>query len=59
MLMQLRRLEAEIRERHNLGETLQEKLDRAIASEDYEAAAQLRDSIRQKSEPRTVESEEA
>lgn len=46
MLAQLGRLETEIRARHNVGETLLEKLDRAIESEDYEAAARLRDQIR-------------
>jgi len=46
LLAQLGRLETEIRERHEVGETLQEKLDRAVADEDYEAAARLRDAIK-------------
>ena len=39
MLAQLGRLEVEIRERHGVGETLQEQLDQAVAAEDYETAA--------------------
>lgn len=46
MVVQLGRLEAEIRNKHGVGETLQEKLDKAVADEDYEAAAKLRDAIR-------------
>jgi hypothetical protein len=46
MLTQLGRLEAEIRDRHGVGETLREKLDKAVADEDYETAARLRDAIR-------------
>lgn len=46
MLTQLGRLEAEIRDRHGVGETLREKLDKAVADEDYETAAKLRDAIR-------------
>jgi hypothetical protein len=46
MLVPLRRLETEIRDKHGVGETLQEQLDRAVAAEDFEAAARLRDAIR-------------
>lgn len=48
MLAQLRRLEAEIREQHGVSITLQEQLDQAIADEDYEEAARIRDRIRQR-----------
>lgn len=47
-LTHLARLEGEIRDKHGVGETLQEQLDRAVANEDYEAAAKLRDAIRGK-----------
>lgn len=46
MLTQLKRLEEEIRNRHGVSETLQEQLDKAIANEQYEVAARLRDAIR-------------
>lgn len=46
MLMQLKRLGEEIRNRHGVGETLQEQLDKAIASEQYEVAARIRDMMR-------------
>lgn len=46
MLMQLRRLGEEIRNRHGVGETLQEQLDKAIADEQYEVAARIRDIMR-------------
>jgi hypothetical protein len=48
MLAHLIRMETEIRDKHGVGETLQEQLDRAVANEDYEAAARLRDAIRGK-----------
>ncbi len=53
MLAQLATLETEIRERHGVRETLEEQLAQAVAREDYERAAQLRDSIRQQTERRT------
>jgi hypothetical protein len=46
MVRQLRRLEKTLRESHGIEATLQEKLDAAIAAEDYETAARLRDQIR-------------
>lgn len=46
MLLQLKRLEEEIRRRHGVEETLLEQLDKAIASEEYELAARIRDTIR-------------
>jgi hypothetical protein len=46
MIQQIRKMEESLRETHNITETLQEKLDRAIANEEYEAAARLRDALR-------------
>jgi hypothetical protein len=48
MLAQLRRLADEIRKRHGVRETLQEQLRRAVAAEDFEKAAELRDQIRRR-----------
>lgn len=53
MLAQLAILEKEIRERHGVRETLEEQLAKAVAHEDYERAAQLRDTIRKQSGRRT------
>ncbi|WZO98002.1 UvrB/UvrC motif-containing protein [Isosphaeraceae bacterium EP7] len=46
MIEQLRFLEQEIRRNFEVQKTLREQLDEAVASEDYEAAARLRDQIR-------------
>lgn len=46
LIEQLRGLENEIRKNFSVEKTLREQLDEAVASEDYEAAAQLRDRIR-------------
>jgi hypothetical protein len=46
MLSQLKRLGEEIRSRHNVGETLQEQLDKAVANEQYEVAARIRDQMK-------------
>jgi hypothetical protein len=48
MVRQLRKLEKSLREMHGIEETLQEQLDTAIANEEYERAARLRDALRQK-----------
>jgi hypothetical protein len=48
MVRQLRKLEKSLREMHGIEETLQEQLDKAIANEEYETAARLRDALRQK-----------
>jgi hypothetical protein len=53
MLAQLAALETEIRQRHGVKETLEEQLAQAVAQEDYERAAQLRDSIRRQTGRRT------
>jgi len=46
LLEQLRVLEAEIRKNFAVAKTLREQLDMAVADEDYELAARLRDQIR-------------
>jgi hypothetical protein len=51
MVRQLRKLEKSLREMHGIEETLQEQLDKAIANEEYERAARLRDALRQKHSP--------
>jgi len=48
MVKHLRRIEQSLREQHNIGETLQEQLDRAIANEEYETAARLRDKLKRR-----------
>ncbi len=48
MVQQLRKMERSLRQMHNIGETLQEQLARAVAEEDYETAARLRDELRQR-----------
>jgi hypothetical protein len=50
MVQHLRRLEQSIRDQHGIGATLQEQLAQAIAREDYELAARLRDSLRRRGE---------
>ncbi len=46
MVRHLRRVESALREQYKIGATLREQLEKAIAEEDYEAAARLRDEIR-------------
>ena len=46
MIEQLRILEQEIRKNFAVEKTLREQLDEAVAREDYEHAARLRDQIR-------------
>ena len=46
MVRQLRRMEAALRETHQIESTLEEQLQAAIAAEDYERAAELRDLLR-------------
>lgn len=48
MVRELRDLERRLREAHGVRETLREKLDRAVAAEDYETAAHLRDALRRR-----------
>jgi hypothetical protein len=51
LVRQLRNLEKSLRELHGIEETLQEQLDKAIANEEYEMAARIRDALRQKHSP--------
>ena len=46
LMDQLRQLEGEIRKNFAVPKTLREQLDEAVAREDYECAARLRDQIR-------------
>jgi hypothetical protein len=48
MVQQLRKMEASLREAHGIEETLREQLDRAVANEEYETAARLRDELRRR-----------
>jgi hypothetical protein len=48
MVQHLRKIESFLRKEHHIEETLQEQLDRAIANEEYEAAAKLRDELRKR-----------
>lgn len=48
MVQHLRKLERSLREEHQIETTLQEQLEQAIAEEDYERAAQLRDRLRKR-----------
>lgn len=48
ILQELRQTEENLRERHGIRETLREQLERAVANEDYESAARLRDALKQR-----------
>lgn len=48
MTVHLQGMELAIREKHKIGETLQEQLAKAVANEQYEKAAELRDALRRK-----------
>lgn len=48
MVQQLRQTEKAIRADHNIGATLREQLEEAVANEEYETAARLRDMLRSK-----------
>ena len=48
MVQHLRSIEKSLREQYEIGETLREQLDRAIAEENYERAAELRDQLRRR-----------
>ncbi len=50
MVQHLRKVEANLREQYNIGATLKEQLAQAVAEEDYEKAARLRDTLRRKQE---------
>ncbi len=48
MVRHLRKIERFVRREHHIEETLQEQLDRAVANEQYETAARLRDELRRR-----------
>jgi hypothetical protein len=48
MVRHLRKIEDFVRREHRIEATLQEQLDRAIANEEYETAARIRDQMRQR-----------
>jgi UvrB/uvrC motif len=48
MVQHLKKIEQQLRNDHGIEETLREQLDRAVANEDYEEAAKLRDELRRK-----------
>jgi hypothetical protein len=48
MVQHLRGMEKSLREQYDIGETTQEQLNRAIAEEDYERAAELRDQLKRR-----------
>jgi UvrB/uvrC motif len=51
MVSQLRKMEEALRQKHGIESTLQEQLEEAVAREDYEGAARLRDQLRNRSDP--------
>lgn len=48
MVQKLRKMERSIRDRHKIEATLQEQLEQAIANEEYETAARIRDALRRR-----------
>jgi hypothetical protein len=52
MVQRLREMEKSLRQVHNIEATLREQLDDAVANEDYELAARLRDALRRGNRPR-------
>lgn len=48
MVQHLRKVEGSLREEYNIGATLQEQLEKAVADEDYEKAAQIRDQLKRR-----------
>jgi hypothetical protein len=49
MVKQLRSLEQSLRTLHGIEATLNEQLEQAVANEEYEAAARIRDALRKRS----------
>lgn len=49
MVQHLRKVESSLRQEYKIEHTLQEELEQAVADEDYERAAHLRDKLRQRS----------
>jgi hypothetical protein len=50
MVQQLRKMEKALRDTHGIESTLNEQLNEAVAREDYETAARLRDALRRRPE---------
>ena len=48
MVQHLRKVEQQLRQEYKIEATLKEQLEKAIADEDYEKAARLRDALKQK-----------
>ena len=48
MVQQLRKIEQQIRDEHGIKATLREQLDQAVAKEEYETAARLRDALKKR-----------
>jgi hypothetical protein len=48
MVQHLRKIEQSLRDEHGIEATLREQLDTAVANEDYERAARLRDALRRR-----------
>ncbi|HEV3263567.1 MAG TPA: UvrB/UvrC motif-containing protein [Gemmataceae bacterium] len=48
MVQQLRKMERSLRQLHGIEATLREQLDQAVANEQYETAARLRDALRRR-----------
>jgi len=48
MVQQLRKMEERLRKKHKIGQTLQEQLAEAVAKEQYETAARLRDALKRR-----------
>jgi hypothetical protein len=48
MVQQLRKIEEDLREKHNIEATLLEQLEQAVANEKYEEAARLRDALKRR-----------
>jgi hypothetical protein len=48
MVQHLRHIESTLRQQYEIDSTLEEQLDQAIADEDYERAARLRDEIKKR-----------
>lgn len=48
MVQHLRKFEASLRKEYKIGATLQEQLEHAVAEEDYEKAARIRDQLRRR-----------
>jgi hypothetical protein len=51
MVTQLRKMESALRETYGIETTLQEQLEEAVAREDYEGAARLRDQLKNRAAP--------